>query len=149
MELTYQQAIQLPEQCCLLTEDEMTYLVGGEYTFEVGKYTVTFNPEALGAYALNFAYNFAYLVGAAAMSAAITGLVKGYKDGLSVSQTVEYYWGRQNTGGRIATVGVGVLAGYYAYVQAVQIYNLAVEIVDSVKAWWAAEHSTGTAAAAA
>lgn len=149
MELTYQQAIQFPEQCCLLTEYEMTYITGGEYTFQVGKYLVTFDPEALGEYVINFAYNFAYLLGAAALSSAITGLVKGYKDGVGIGGTIENYWGNQNTGGRIATVVVGAMAGYYAYVQAVQIYNTVVEIVDTVKAWWAAEHSTSTATTAA
>lgn len=133
MELTYPCKIQLPAQCCALSEDEMTYLVGGEFSFAVGSHTVTVRPELLGQYALNFCINVAYVVGAGAMSAAIAGLIKGYQDGLSVGQTISHYWGRQNTAGRIATIGVGMLAGYYAYVEIIQIYNTVVSIVDSVK----------------
>lgn len=135
MELTYQHEMQLPTQYLVLTDEEMVYLCGGDYTFSVGDYNVTFHPDVLGQYALNFCVNAAYIIGAGATSAAIAGVVKGYKDGLSFGQTLSHYWGRQNTAGRIATVAVGALAGYYVYVQAVQIYNTVVSLVDAGKQW--------------
>lgn len=149
MELTYQRTMLLPAQYTAIAEEELSYLDGGEYTFSVGKYNVTFHPEVLGQYALNFCVNAAYLIGAAATSAAITGVVKGYKDGLSIGQTINHFWGRQNTAGRVASVAVGAFAGYYVYQQAIQLYELAVGLVDTAKEWYASWKNGGTEAAAA
>lgn len=152
MELTYQREMRLPTQYCALSEEEMIYIDGGEMSFEVGNYMVTFYPENILPKAANISLTFASLLGMGALSAIIAGVVKGYKDGMNISQTFDHFWGRQSTAGKVAAVGVGALAGYYAAVQVIQYYQMIVGVVQEVKAYFnkdAATDTTGTVALAA
>ena len=45
------------------------------------------------------------------------------RDGLSLFQTLTHFWGRQNTGGKVASVLVGGLAAGYAGLQAYSMYT--------------------------
>lgn len=149
MELTYQREMQLPTHYACLSEEEMTYIEGGEYSFQVGDYIVHINPDALVNYALNIGINVVYLLGMAATSAAVTGVIKGYHDGLTLGQTVSHFWGRQTTGGRIAAVAVGAMAGFYIYSEAMDLYNSAVSVIDSINQALNSDQTTATTAAAA
>lgn len=139
MELTYQCEIRLPASCCAISEEEMTYIDGGRYSFDFFDYTITIQEENLPRILMEFAENVAYVMGMGITGAALDGLIKGYKDGLTVGQTISHYWGRQNTFGRWATVLVAVPLGtYYAInasltfiATAISIYNSCVELYNS------------------
>lgn len=146
MELTYQREIIMPAQCCALSEEEMTYLCGGDYTFSVGKYNVTVHPEVLGEYLQNLSINLIYAIGMGATSAALAGIIKGYQDG-DAGAAISKFWNNQNTAGRVAAVVVGAFAGYYIYVQALSVYSTVVSVVDSMKEWWASRQADTAAAA--
>ena len=56
-----------------------------------------------------------------------------HEDGLTLSQSVSYYWDGQNKAGKAATVAVGALAGWYGAMQAIQIYNTVKSIFIELK----------------
>lgn len=82
---------------------------------------------------MNFTVNFAQLMGKAALTAAVGGLLLMHEDGLTLSQSVSYYWDGQNKAGKAATVAVGALAGWYGAMQAIQIYNTVKSIFIELK----------------
>lgn len=126
MELTYQNAVRLPSSYCVLTEEEMTYVDGG-------KVVITFHPEAIVPMLTNMAVNMTYMLAAGAFTSVVNGVVKGYRDGLSPLQTLTHFWGRQNTGGKVASVLVGGLAAGYAGLQAYLMYTTVKQLIDAVK----------------
>lgn len=135
----------LPANCYALSEDEMVYLEGGSFSFDVGSHTVTVNPEAIPRYMINFAVNAAYVLGMGMTSAAIAGVVKGYKDGLSIDQTFDHFFGNMNSAGKVAVIAVGIpLSSYYIYAQAIQIYHTVVTFVDAFKQWRASRNAAST-----
>jgi hypothetical protein len=81
----------------------------------------------------DYAVNFAQLMGKAALTAAVGGLLLMHEDGLTLSQSVSYYWDGQNKAGKAATVAVGALAGWYGAMQAIQIYNTVKSIFIELK----------------
>ena len=117
MELTYQSPL-MPASYTALSADEMTYIDGG--AIQIGSYLIEFHPEAL-------------LMGKAALGTAVGGLILMHKDGLTLSQSVSYYWDGQNKAGKAATVAVGALAGWYGAMQAIQIYNTVKSIFIELK----------------
>ena len=126
MELTYQSPL-MPASYTALSADEMTYIDGG--AIQIGSYLIEFHPEAL----LQSVVNFAQLMGKAALTAAVGGLLLMHEDGLTLSQSVSYYWDGQNKAGKAATVAVGALAGWYGAMQAIQIYNTVKSIFIELK----------------
>ena len=108
MELTYQSPL-MPASYTALSADEMTYIDGG--AIQIGSYLIEFHPEALLQSVVNFTVNFGQLMGKAALGTAVGGLILMHKDGLTLSQSVSYYWDGQNKAGKAATVAVGALAG--------------------------------------
>ena len=82
---------------------------------------------------VNFTINFGQLMGKAALGAAVGGLILMHEDGLTLSQSVSYYWDGQNKAGKAATVAVGALAGWYGAMQAIQIYNTVKSIFIELK----------------
>ena len=122
MELTYQSPL-MPASYTALSADEMTYIDGG--AIQIGSYLLTA--------AVNFTVNFAQLMGKAALTAAVGGLLLMHEDGLTLSQSVSYYWDGQNKAGKAATVAVGALAGWYGAMQAIQIYNTVKSIFIELK----------------
>ena len=117
MELTYQSPL-MPASYTALSADEMTYIDGG--AIQIGSYLIEFHPEALLQSVVNFTVNFGQLMGKAALGTAVGGLILMHKDGLTLSQSVSYYWDGQNKAGKAATVAVGALAGWYGAMQAIQ-----------------------------
>lgn len=126
MELTYQNAVRLPSSYCALTEEEMTYVDGG-------RISITVHPEALIPMLTNMAVNLTYMLAAGAFTSVVNGVVKGYRDGLSPAQTLTHFWGRQNTGGKVASVFVGALAAGYAGLQIRSLYLTAKELMEAVQ----------------
>ena len=124
MDHTYQSTMLMPASYAVLTEEEMTYLDGGaDYSFNVGKYTVTFHPEVLVTYAMNVVVNGVYMLSQGSFQYFINTFKEGLSDGLSLTGVVKHNWNRMNNWSRAATVGMSVLGGYYVYVQAVGIYK--------------------------
>ena len=130
MELTYQSPL-MPASYTALSADEMTYIDGG--AIQIGSYLIEFHPEALLQSVVNFTINFAQLMGKAALGTAVGGLILMHEDGLTLSQSVSYYWDGQNKAGKAATVAVGALAGWYGAMQAIQIYNTVKSIFIELK----------------
>ena len=147
MELTYQSPM-MPAAYAVISADEMTYIDGG--ALQIGSYLIEFHPENLLTAAVNFTVNFAQLMGKAALTAAVGGLLLMHEDGLTLSQSVSYYWDGQNKAGKAATVAgggrprrwgagcaatvaVGALAGWYGAMQAIQIYNTVKSIFIELK----------------
>ena len=108
MELTYQSPL-MPASYTAISADEMTYIDGG--AIQIGSYLIEFHPEALLQSVVNFTINFSQLMGKAALGAAVGGLILMHEDGLTLSQSVSYYWDGQNKAGKAATVAALSLAG--------------------------------------
>lgn len=124
MELTYQSPL-MPAAYTAISADEMTYIDGG--------ISLHIDPVDVALFGINFTVNFGRMMGSAALSAAIGGLIVMHKDGLSPTQSVSYFWDGQNTRGKVATVVVGGLAGWYAYTKVMQIYNTVKSIYTEFK----------------
>lgn len=136
MDHTYQHELQLPKQYSALSEEELTYLDGGEYSFDIWRFTVSIHPEYLGETLLTMAMNFGYVLGMGITTAAINGVIKGHNDGLSFPQTVRHFWNRQNTAGRVAALAIGIpLGGYYTITYGMQIYSDISSIITEFKAY--------------
>ena len=82
---------------------------------------------------MNFTVNFAQLMGKAALTAAVGGLLLMHEDGLTLSQSVSYYWDGQSKAGKVGTVVVGGLAGWYGVLKGIQIYNTAKSLYIELK----------------
>ena len=80
-----------------------------------------------------FTVNFAQLMGKAALTAAVGGLLLMHEDGLTLSQSVSYYWDGQSKAGKVGTVVVGGLAGWYGVHKGTQIYNTAKSLYIELK----------------
>ena len=130
MELTYQSPL-MPASYTALSADEMTYIDGG--AIQIGSYLIEFHPEALLQSVVNFTVNFGQLMGKAALGTAVGGLILMHKDGLTLSQSVSYYWDGQSKAGKVGTVVVGGLAGWYGVLKGIQIYNTAKSLYIELK----------------
>lgn len=133
MDHTSQSAMLMPASYAVLSEEEMTYLDGGaDYTFNVGKYTVTFHPEVLAQYAMNVVVNSFVMLGQGSLQYILNSFKDGLSDGLSLTGVVKHNWNRMNNWSRAASVGMGALATYYAYVQVRSMFNSAKSLVGSI-----------------
>lgn len=130
MELTYQSPL-MPASYTAISADEMTYIDGG--AIQIGSYLIEFHPEALLQSVVNFTINFSQLMGKAALGAAVGGLILMHEDGLTLSQSVSYYWDGQSKAGKVGTVVVGGLAGWYGVLKGIQIYNTAKSLYIELK----------------
>lgn len=135
MEYTCQNPMRFPAAYAVVAEEEMVYVEGGAFTFNVGKYQVTVNidQQQVLAFCTNVVVNYIRLLGQAAFTNAVNGLQAARADGLSTKGAVQYFWKNQGTFGRVATVVAGGFAGYYLYVQAVNIYYAAVSLYNDLK----------------
>lgn len=89
MDHTYQSTMLMPASYAVLSEEEMTYLDGGaDYSFNVGKYTVTFHPEVLVTYAMNVVVNGVYMLSQGSFQYFINTFKEGLSDGLSLTGVV-------------------------------------------------------------
>lgn len=135
MELTCQYPIQFPAAYAVLDEEEMVYIEGGAYSFNVGDYMVTvpFSPEQVATFCTNVVVNYIRLLGQAAFSRTVNGLAAAHADGLSIKGAVQYFWKNQGTFGRVSTFVFAGFAGYYLYVYALNLYATASSIYNDLK----------------
>lgn len=135
MELTCQYPIQFPAAYAVLDEEEMVYIEGGAYSFNVGDYMVTvpFSPEQVATFCTNVVVNYIRLLGQAAFSRTVNGLAAAHADGLSIKGAVQYFWKNQGTFGRVSTFVFAGFAGYYLYVYALNLYAAASSIYNDLK----------------
>ena len=124
MEQTHQYPIQFPAACAVLAEEEMIYIEGGSYSFNVGNYQVIVNidPDDVMQFMTNLVVNTIRLFGEAAFSSALNGLQNGKNDGLTIIGTIKHFWNSQNSFGKVSTFVMGGFAGYYLYCQATQLF---------------------------
>ena len=124
-----------PAAYAVVAEEEMVYIEGGSYSFTLGDYQVTLDidVDAIATFCTNAVVNYIRLLGQTALTNALTGIQAARDDGLSTIGAVQYFWKNQNTLGRAATVVFGAFAGYYVYVQAVNLYYAAVSIFNDLK----------------
>ena len=91
MEHTYQSPMMLPAAYAVLSEDEMIYIDGGEFSFAVGDHTVTVRPEVLAQqvayYTTNIIINGMYLLGQGYVQQVTRTLITGLADGLTLGGT--------------------------------------------------------------
>lgn len=133
MDHTYQSTMLMPASYAVLSEEEMTYLDGGaDYSFNIGKYTVTFHPDVLAGYAVNVVVNSIYMLSQGSFQYIVNSFQDGLADGLSLTGVVKHNWNRMNTWSRVASVGMGALAGYYAYAQVRSMFNSVKSLFGSV-----------------
>ena len=124
MELTYQRPM-MPAVYTAISEDEMTYIDGGAIALPTLDDVIIFG--------VNFTFNVIRTMGRAAFSNAYDGLKEMHGDGLSLTQSIDYYWNDQTTAGKVGTVVVGAFAGYYVYGQVMQIYKTVKSIYTDLK----------------
>ena len=124
MELTYQSPM-MPASYTVISADEMTYIEGGALALPTLDQVIVFG--------VNFTFNIIRTMGRAAFSNAVDGLKEMHDDGLSLTQSIDYYWGDQTRAGKVGTVVVGAFAGYYVYTQAVQIFKTVKGIYTDIK----------------
>lgn len=125
MELTYQSPM-MPASYTAISEEEMTYIDGGAFS-------VNIDPVNVALFGINFVVNVARMVGQTAFSNAVDGMKSMHEHGLSIPQSIDHYWSHQTPAGKAASVAVGVLAGFYAYTKAMQIYNTVKSIYTDIK----------------
>lgn len=113
MELTYQHPM-MPASYSAISCEEMTYIGGG---FDINSALI----DAAN-FGINFIVNFTNMMGRAAFTGAIAGLVLMRKDGMTLGQSISYYWDGQTTAGKVGTIVVGGFAGLYVYQQVMSIY---------------------------
>lgn len=151
MELTCQYSMQLPASYAVLSEEEMVYIEGGAFSFNVGDYTVKVNidQQQVATFCTNVVVNFIRLLGQAAFTRTVNGLQAAKADGLSYSGAIQYYWKNQNTLGRAATFVAAGFAGYYLYVYAMNILSALVSLGNDLQGAWNNAMTPQTTAAAA
>ena len=135
MEQTHQYPIQFPAACAVLAEEEMIYIEGGSYSFNVGDYMITspVSPEDIGIFCTNIVVNYARLLGQTAFQRAVAGIESAYRDGLGPVAAVQYFWKNQGTPGHVATFVFAGFVGFYLYSYAVNLYNTASSLYSDLK----------------
>ena len=135
MELTCQYPIQFPAAYAVLAEEEMVYIEGGSYSFNVGDYMVTvpFSPEQVATFCTNVVVNYVRLLGQTAVKKTINVLAAACADGLSTKGAIQYFWKNQGTFGRVSTFVFAGFAGYYLYVYALNLYAAASSLYNDLK----------------
>lgn len=121
MEHTYQSPMMLPAAYAVLSEDEMIYIEGGEFSFAVGDHTVTVRPEILAQqvayYTTNIIINGMYLLGQGYVQQVTRTLITGLSDGLTLGGTIAHSWNKLNGWSKAGSIGLSALGGLYIYVQ--------------------------------
>lgn len=127
MDHTYQHPMRMPACYNVLSEEEMTYTEGGAFSI---------TPEQVLTFGMNVTVNLLGMMGRYAFQYTVSGIQNGLADGLTVGGVLGHYWGKLNTWSKVASIGLAGLGGYYAYVQAVSLYqsikNLYIGIRDAI-----------------
>lgn len=144
MDLKYQSTMLLPASYAVLSEEEMTYIDGGAFSI---------TPETVATIATTVAINALFALGKGAFNQAVIIVDGGLSDGMSLAGIGEHFWNSLNGWSKAATVGLGVLGGFYVYTQvrsiAISLKNLYDSIVNPMPSMPTAGATTDTTAAAA
>ena len=141
MELFEQASLKMPVECCLLTEEEMTYLSGGMTSQEI--------LQAAAGICGSIALNIVYLLGSASLNSSLNGIVEDYRDGMSICQSVGHFWGNQTSAGQVAAVLMVGCAGYYIGIEVLRLYQSLQSILQQETSSQSAAGSALQAAVAA
>ncbi|MGN0708372.1 MAG: hypothetical protein ACI4JC_10280 [Faecalibacterium sp.] len=127
MELFELNSLKMPVECCILSEEEMTYTYGGAEEQNVSV------SQVIAGLVGSVAMNLAYVMGSAFFSQTLSNAKNGYKDGLSLGQSVQHFWSSQSPAGKVATVVMSGLSGFYLGVQAYNLYMDLMSLVTPVE----------------
>ena len=121
------QTMLLPASYAVISEEEMTYLDGGQsiYLGSAFNHDIYFNTDQFATFCQNAAINLFVLMTNYSFRYIAGRVQSGLSNGLSLSGTFYHTWDKMNTWSRIASVGVAGLAGIYVYSQAVNIIRTA------------------------
>lgn len=126
MEYNNQRMLQLPTVYAVLSEEEMTYIDGGAFSFNITQ-------EQVAVFTINLAVNTLNLLGQGAVEYFSTMLQNGFNDGLSLYGILDHQWGKMNTWSKVAAGGLAVLGGYYVYVQVYSIVQSVKQLIGAFK----------------
>lgn len=128
-----QNTMLLPASYAVISEEEMTYLDGGQsiYLGSAFNHDIYSTPisllhsqnAAINLFVLMTNYSFRYIAGR---------VQSGLSNGLSLSGTFYHTWDKMNTWSRIASVGVAGLAGVYVYSQVMNVIRTVTSIYDQI-----------------
>ena len=116
-----QNTMLLPASYAVISEEEMTYLDGGQsiYLGSAFNHDIYFNTDQFATFCQNAAINLFVLMTNYSFRYIAGRVQSGLSNGLSLSGTFYHTWDKMNTWSRIASVGVAGLAGVYVYSQTV------------------------------
>ena len=141
MDHPYQTTMQLPAAYAVISEEEMTYLDGGQsiYLGSAFNHDIYFNTDQFATFCQNAAINLFVLMTNYSFRYIAGRVQSGLSNGLSLSGTFYHTWDKMNGWSKLALFGMGTLAGYYAYGQVVSIIrtvkNLYNDLVNPMPAF--------------
>mgnify|MGYP000755816833 FL=1 len=118
-----QNTMLLPASYAVISEEEMTYLDGGQsiYLGSAFNHDIYFNTDQFATFCQNAAINLFVLMTNYSFRYIAGRVQSGLSNGLSLSGTFYHTWDKMNTWSRIASVGVAGLAGVYVYSQVMNV----------------------------
>ena len=136
-----QNTMLLPASYAVISEEEMTYLDGGQsiYLGSAFNHDIYFNTDQFATFCQNAAINLFVLMTNYSFRYIAGRVQSGLSNGLSLSGTFYHTWDKMNGWSKLALFGMGTLAGYYAYGQVVSIIrtvkNLYNDLVNPMPAF--------------
>ena len=136
-----QNTMLLPASYAVISEEEMTYLDGGQsiYLGSAFNHDIYFNTDQFATFCQNAAINLFVLMSNYSFRYIAGRVQSGLSNGLSLSGTFYHTWDKMNGWSKLALFGMGTLAGYYAYGQVVSIIrtvkNLYNDLVNPMPAF--------------
>ena len=125
-----QNTMLLPASYAVISEEEMTYLDGGQsiYLGSAFNHDIYFNTDQFATFCQNAAINLFVLMTNYSFRYIAGRVQSGLSNGLSLSGTFYHTWDKMNTWSRIASVGVAGLAGVYVYSQVMNVIRTVTSI---------------------
>lgn len=129
-----QNTMLLPASYAVISEEEMTYLDGGQsiYLGSAFNHDIYFNTDQFATFCQNAAINLFVLMTNYSFRYIAGRVQSGLSNGLSLSGTFYHTWDKMNTWSRIASVGVAGLAGVYVYSQVMNVIRTVTSIYDQI-----------------
>ena len=134
MDHLYQTTMLLPASYAVISEEEMTYLDGGQsiYLGSAFNHDIYFNTDQFATFCQNAAINLFVLMTNYSFRYIAGRVQSGLSNGLSLSGTFYHTWDKMNGWSKLALFGMGTLAGYYAYGQVVSIIRTVKNIYNDL-----------------
>ena len=129
-----QNTMLLPASYAVISEEEMTYLDGGQsiYLGSAFNHDIYFNTDQFATFCQNAAINLFVLMTNYSFRYIAGRVQSGLSNGLSLSGTFYHTWDKMNGWSKLALFGIGTLAGYYAYGQVVSIIRTVKNIYNDL-----------------